>query len=309
MVNLQHGSRFSRVVSFVIDESPLWVWIVGFFLIVLVFGLIFAWLTPLGYGMENPSSPDRSFDFWQGLYFSVVTVSSLGYGDLHPTGISKVLAGVEVVMGLGLIGIVIAKLTLKRVSHFVSRLFASETKRQLQNFVAMFDLVRMELRGLLDELSREYQPTPAQTEPEQKSNPDIEHSLRKVLDRLLVSTTEFHEYIRVEGSDRSYFTLEPVSSFTQLAEAVEEALFLLGQSIVMFPIKSNPSILNEVLTYTNRRTLDSIVTLQTETSDLIISGRKIDATVRKSFERIPSLCSRIDQSLLVVDEQPDQAFG
>ncbi len=309
MVNPQRGSRFSRVVSFVIDESPLWAWIVGFFSIIVIFGLIFAWLTPFGHGVANPSSTDKSFDFWQGLYFSVVTVSSLGYGDLQPRGAGKVMAGIEVVLGLGLIGIVIAKLTSKRVSHFVSRLFASETKRQLQNFVTMFVVAQSELKGLLDELSREYQPTPEQTESDQKTPRTIEHSLRKELDRLLDSTTELHEYIRVEGLDRSYFTLAPVASFIRLAEAVEEALFLLGQSIVMFPIKSNPSILNDVLSYINRRTLDSILTLQTETCDLIISGRKIDATVRKSFERIPSLCSRINQSLLAVDEQPDQAFG
>lgn len=309
MVNPQRSSRIGRIVSFVIDESPLWVWIVGFLSIIVTFGLIFTWLTPLGHGMANAGPTDTSFDFWQGLYFSFVTVSSLGYGDLHPTSAGTVLAGIEVVMGLGLIGIVIAKLTSNLASYFVSRLFASETKRQSQSFVTMFIVAQSELKGLLDELSREYQPTPAQTASEKKRNPAIEQSVRKVLDRILTSTAELHEHVRVEGSARSYFTLVPVSSFIQLAEAVEESLFLLGQCIVMLPIKSNPSVLNDVFTFRNKRTLDRIVTLQTETSDLIISGRKIDTRVRESFERIPSLCSRINQALLTVDEQPDQVFG
>lgn len=135
MINSLNRSRFSRFIAFVIDESPIWVWLLIFSAIIVIFGILFAFLTPLGHGMTVPGEIDRTFNLGRGFYFSVVTVSSLGYGDLHPEGIGKVLAGVEVVLGLVVIGIVIAKLTSKCVSHFASRLFVSETKRQLQNSI------------------------------------------------------------------------------------------------------------------------------------------------------------------------------
>lgn len=300
---------FSRLVSYVIDESPLWRWIVTFFAIILLFGLGFACLTPYGHGM-TPSIPDESsIDLLlRGLYFSVVTVSSLGYGDLHPIGFGKVLAGVEVVLGLGVIGIVIAKLTSKRVSHFVSRLFVSETKRQLQIFNTTFDNCRAELSSLLEQVSREYQQTPGSSESEKVGNSVVERSLGTALDSLLESSNELHDYIKTEGSDRSYFILAPSSSLTQLSEAVYEALFFLGQSIVNLPVKSNPSVLIEVLTPANRRKIYRIMNLLTVTCDSIASAQKIDTSVPEAFEQVVRLCTNISQALLPVVEQPDQIF-
>ena len=300
-------SRFGRVMSIVVDESPLWVWITGFFVIIFVFGFLYALLSPFGHGMEVVGEQDVRFDFGRGLYFSVVTVSSLGYGDLHPEGAGKLLAGIEVLLGLGLIGIVIAKLTSKRVSHFVSRLFVSETKRQLQSFNALFDTRRAELSALLEEVSRVYQQTPG-ADAKRPESTVVERSLRSSLDRLQESSVELQEYIQAEGLDRSYFALAPTSSLVRLADAVEEALFYLGQSIVSFPVRSNPSILDEVLTHVNRRKLDRVVNTLKATSLMIIEGRRIDPSVQDAFERINALCTDIDGLLLPVGEQPDQVI-
>lgn len=46
-----------------------------------------------------------------GLYFSVVTEATLGYGDIRPIGLSRALACAEVVLGLVAAGIAIAKIT------------------------------------------------------------------------------------------------------------------------------------------------------------------------------------------------------
>ena len=42
---------------------------------------------------------DNVFDFFRSLYFSVVTFTTLGYGDLIPIGASKVLAAIEAFTG------------------------------------------------------------------------------------------------------------------------------------------------------------------------------------------------------------------
>ena len=56
----------------------------------------------------GPTQEKRSY--LDCLYFSVVTISSLGYGDLHPLGFSRVLAAIEVVSGLVFIGVFVARI-------------------------------------------------------------------------------------------------------------------------------------------------------------------------------------------------------
>ena len=45
------------------------------------------------------------------VYFSIVTEATLGYGDIRPVGWSRVLACCQVVLGLALAGVVVAKIT------------------------------------------------------------------------------------------------------------------------------------------------------------------------------------------------------
>ena len=53
--------------------------------------------------------PDNE-GFVNSLYFSFITATSLGYGDVVPIGISKFLAGFEVIIGLIVYGVLISKL-------------------------------------------------------------------------------------------------------------------------------------------------------------------------------------------------------
>ena len=70
---------------------------------ILIFATFYSCLTQLDHGIgRGEKSVEGSF--LQGLYFSVITISSLGYDDLHPMGFSKVLDSIEVLLGLGLVG-------------------------------------------------------------------------------------------------------------------------------------------------------------------------------------------------------------
>ena len=53
-------------------------------------------LFPFLYWISNSVKVDSIFDYF---YFSIVTATTLGYGDLHPIGIGKVLASIEAVFG------------------------------------------------------------------------------------------------------------------------------------------------------------------------------------------------------------------
>ncbi|MEC9072283.1 MAG: ion channel [Myxococcota bacterium] len=56
----------------------------------------------LGYsnfGLVGPDGPITG-DFFQSLYFSIVTFTSLGYGEIRPVGFARLLAGTEAVLGV-----------------------------------------------------------------------------------------------------------------------------------------------------------------------------------------------------------------
>ena len=145
---------------------------------------------------------------------SLPKAASLDWRARYTGGVNEL--SVEVLLGLGVIGIVIAKLTSRRVSHFVSRLFVSETKRQLQSFNVLFDSRGEELNALLEQVTRVYQQTPGKDEERVPDSSVVEESLRVALDRLLESSIEFQDYIQAEGLDRSYFALAPAANLLRV---------------------------------------------------------------------------------------------
>jgi hypothetical protein len=73
-------------------------WILTCGIILIVFTVIYAW-----FHLIQPVS--SWFDYF---YFSAVTLTTLGYGDIHPVGIAgKLVACVEVVIGLLMFGMLL----------------------------------------------------------------------------------------------------------------------------------------------------------------------------------------------------------
>lgn len=62
----------------------------------------------LTFPMENLVS-----DFFKSLYFSIVTFTTVGYGDITPTGYSLLLSGIEMFLGVTMVGVWTATLARK----------------------------------------------------------------------------------------------------------------------------------------------------------------------------------------------------
>ncbi len=114
----------------------LWFFVLFLFSI-FAFGFLYSWM-PKSHGIEPEGSVNFWSDVFHGMYFSVVTITSLGYGDLRPQGVSRLFAGIQVIWGLTLIGLMIASLTSKRVSHFVASLYASDVQKKLEKLLLGF---------------------------------------------------------------------------------------------------------------------------------------------------------------------------
>jgi hypothetical protein len=86
---------------------------------------------PVGNGV-HVSTGDASI--YDALYFSIVTFSSLGYGDIVPLGWGCLLACVEVLGGLVLLSLLVAKLASERQSALIRLIYTSDHQRRISSF-------------------------------------------------------------------------------------------------------------------------------------------------------------------------------
>lgn len=106
----------------------------GFF----ISGVIFFFLSKLDQGIIPTFTLPENYsgvDFWDCLYFSVITISSLGYGDYRPIGAGRILASLEVIYGLFFLAIIVSKLASERISTITKLIYASDTQRRLLEFI------------------------------------------------------------------------------------------------------------------------------------------------------------------------------
>lgn len=124
-VSLSLGERLARVSALRICAA-----IGG---VTLLSATAYWFLTALGHGLL-PTTGSQQVSFGDCLYFSFVTISTLGYGDLRPVGISRIIAGGEVIFGVLTFALVVSKLASARDSTMLRLLYSSDQQRRLREF-------------------------------------------------------------------------------------------------------------------------------------------------------------------------------
>lgn len=87
---------------------------------ILIFGLAYLLAGMVGGGLVEKDT--SSLGFWDCLYFSTVTITTLGYGDITPSGLSRVVASLEAVFGLVFVGYAVAQIVSLRESGLIEYL-------------------------------------------------------------------------------------------------------------------------------------------------------------------------------------------
>jgi hypothetical protein len=112
----------------------------------------FYWVgSPYGWGIcpTFSSSAEKQarepVHFTECLYFSVVTIATLGYGDYRPVSWGRLIASVETLLGLVLAGVGVSRLVSQRQERMALRLLKAATNTEIQRF-------RKQLGERLDDL-------------------------------------------------------------------------------------------------------------------------------------------------------------
>ena len=296
-----------RVLSILVDDIRLLHYGFIFFGVIFLLGWLYYALTPLANGIGIGGEAVTNLSFPDALYFSVVTVSSLGYGDMHPMGFSKFIAGGEVLFGLTIMGIMLAKLTSSRLSHHVSRLYTSELQKRLEEFSSDFDQIEDSLRSCMRDLGHAFQQTPAGVPP--ADPPAIVQQCSSLLSRFRLRAADLNEYIAEETYKGAFFGVAPWNTLQKTADAIDQCLFVLAQLVTSL----SPEAKTLVLDRQNRRHTSAIVETVRTLAQFVVSNCK-NVEVREAFSQLIQNSSAVPESYYTVPElpaeiQPDQHFA
>lgn len=304
----QTVSRLSQRALTFIKEV---IWHIVFFVAVVIgFGFLYTRFTPTGHGIGQNLKPLSDITLFTGIYFSIITISSLGYGDMHPMGFSKALICVEVLLGLGVIGSMIAKVTSRRLSYHVSRLFSFDAQKRLEDFATQFDTVRGDLDAIMQKLTTAYQSTPRQIPPPAEDKRALISDFQKIISDLKLKCIELRDYFLDEiAQEKNYFQIAPASAMVRVGNAVDGTFLILGLLITSLSEQARAEIF---LNGHNRQAIFQAINSQKQVCNLVDQNAN-DKETREVFQRIEETCKGIPASYFSVPEvpresQPDQVL-
>lgn len=132
-----------RVLRLINEVSLSWMF-AGLAAAVVGFAGVYWALAQTGAGLlEFTYDTDRAMTFGDALYFSLVTISSLGYGDIRPVGWTRLFVGAEVSLGLAFFGLLVAKISSVKQDYILRRMYYSDLiDHRLEEFIEQLEEYR-----------------------------------------------------------------------------------------------------------------------------------------------------------------------
>jgi hypothetical protein len=118
----------------IIDKLSYWSFVYLFLGGIIICWLLFYFLSPAGNGIVSTVCPKNAVSLFDAFYFSVVTISSLGYGDFRPVGFGRVVAILEVVYGLLIIALIVSKIASERTATLVRLVYTSDIEQRVREY-------------------------------------------------------------------------------------------------------------------------------------------------------------------------------
>ena len=122
----------------IINEVPLGWLFAAMLATVLLFGVGY-WFAAQSGNLIYTWNPGTQPGFADSIYFSIVTVSSLGYGDIRPVGWARLLVGLEVFAGLAFFGLLVAKVSSVKQDYILKRMYGEAVDEKLAHLHTQLD--------------------------------------------------------------------------------------------------------------------------------------------------------------------------
>jgi hypothetical protein len=122
-----------RLLHFVNEIDLKW-FVAALVAIILAFALVF-WLLAAEHALVFTYETELTPTFFDALYFSIVTISSLGYGDIRPIGWARFFVGLEVLIGLGFLGLMVAKISSVKQDYILRRMYTEAVDSKLEKYL------------------------------------------------------------------------------------------------------------------------------------------------------------------------------
>ncbi|MBS3158903.1 two pore domain potassium channel family protein [Candidatus Woesearchaeota archaeon] len=144
-----HVDKFIRKVDFDLI-------IIFYFLFIILFGSIFFLLSFTSehgiYDYNGRINTDIT-GYVDAIYFSFVTSTSLGYGDIRPLGVSRIFSVIEVVLSLFIFGIAISKIFSVKQEKILSELYDFSFQERVTRIISGLYNFRAEIDSVIHKLN------------------------------------------------------------------------------------------------------------------------------------------------------------
>lgn len=144
--NVNSESRFFRWIDSVSLLNWLLIWLVAVFVCAISFWLL-TWTTEDVHGLRCTVS-GSPVSFFDAVYFSIVTITTLGYGDLIPYGLSRWLAMVEAVVGVFVVGALVSKALSQKQERLLLETNELAFRERLGRILTNIQYLLVEFQGI-----------------------------------------------------------------------------------------------------------------------------------------------------------------
>lgn len=266
----RHKRReLARGISIRIDGSSFSALIFIAGVVVFGFAVIFFVLSRYGIGISSSRGDITVLD---SVYFSVVTFTSLGYGDIVPVSYGRFFASLEVVSGLAFLGVAIAKLSSARQSYLIAQIYARDAQERLENYVRQVRGMRLEYKNAIELLKRGEWPTPSL-----KSRHSEVHRI----------VLRMKGYLGFELSNGNFLRDVPSGAIAKVFKALEQIAVLVWTSAAIPRTQHSQS--QRMIAVNAIREMRALVTL--------VRMEDCDPSIQSTVRGLSQRCEKIENDL------------